>query len=46
MHGLKLYCRAILIKKKTKTKKTKNKKLHGTGIATDKYTNGIELKTQ
>ena len=32
MPDLKLYYRAIVIKKKKKTKK----KLHGTGIATDK----------
>ena len=34
MPDLKLYYRAIVIKKK----------MHGTGIATDKYTNGIELR--
>ena len=35
MPDLKLYYRAIVIKK-----------LHGTGTATDKETNGTELKTQ
>jgi hypothetical protein len=35
MDDLKLYYRAIVIKK-----------LHGTGTATDKWINGIELKTQ
>ena len=44
MPDLKLYYRAIVIKK-TKTK-TKTKKQHGTGIRTEKYTNGIELKIQ
>jgi hypothetical protein len=42
MPDLKLYYRVIVIKK-TKNKKTK---LHGIGTATDRYINGIELKTQ
>jgi hypothetical protein len=39
---LKLYYRAIVIKNKNKN----NKKMHDTGTATDRKTNGIELKAQ
>jgi hypothetical protein len=42
MPDLKLYYRAILIKKKKK----KNCMVYGTGIAIDSLTIGIELKTQ
>jgi hypothetical protein len=48
---LKLYYRAIVIKKKQKQKQktkkqNKQKKLHGIGTEIDMLNNGTELKTQ